>query len=145
MAVDGGNRDFRILDPEWLQAAIYVVLAGLTGVVAAVFQPRVERRLAAPQPGIVIGYWAVVIVGALLGIPMLGLFFMTGGDCACVSPPWLVGLLLIALGIVWLVRFVVEAKGRTVSTGLITSGRIVLFAAVVAGLFHLGGEIAHFT
>ena len=48
-----------------------------------------------------------------------------------------------ALGLVTVYAFVREARGGELQRW-VWIGRAILVAAVVAGMFHLGGEIAHF-
>lgn len=75
LAVDGRNFDFVILDPPLLQASIYVVLAGLTGVLAAAIEPWMKNRVRAERAGAKVAYWAIVLAGAVLAVPFSFLFF----------------------------------------------------------------------
>lgn len=143
MAIDGTNLDFFILDPPLAQAAIYTALAGSAGLVAAVFEERFARRLPGPQPGITVGYWSVVPLGALIAIPFSGLFFTAEG-CGCANPPWLVGVALVALCVGWIWRLVLVSRGKPEPDWLMNTGRALLVGISVAGLVHLGSEIAHF-
>ncbi len=141
-AIDGRNSDFFILDPAWAQAAIFIVLAAVTGMAVVVVDRWLERRLPPPRTGPMVGYGIVAALGLLLAIPSLLLYFRSE-DCACVSPPRLVGVLLIGLAVLT-ARSWVGGAGPGSSHWMARAGPILLGALVVAGLLHLGGEIAHF-
>ncbi len=143
LAVDGRNFDFLILDPALLQVSIFVVLAGLTGVLAAAFEPWLTRRLRGERTGAKAAYWAMVGAGAVFAVPFSSLFFNEEA-CGCVSPPWLVGGAIAALGLLWLARFAIGLRGNAEPRWFQATGRILVAAATVAGFVHLAGEVAHF-
>jgi hypothetical protein len=143
LAVDGGNIDFLILDPAVLQASIYVVLAGLTGVVAASIEPWMTARLRAERTGAKVACWAIVAAAAAFVVPFSFLFF-SEESCGCISPPWLVGGAVVALGFLWLARLVTGLRHRAEPGWLDVSGRTLVIFATIAGFVHLAGEIAHF-
>lgn len=143
LGIDGRNIDFRILDPAWLQAALFIVLAGATGLVVVAIESRLaDRHARSPRtPGL--GSWAFLVAGALMGGPLL-LSYFSKGSCFCVSTPWVVGVVLLALAAVWVSRFVLELRHQEVPRRLATAGSLLVGAATLTGLWHLGGEIAHF-
>lgn len=143
LAVDGRNFDFAILGPALLQASIFVVLAGLTGVVAVAIEPWMAKRVTAERTGAKMAYWAIVAAGAVFVVPFSFLFF-SEESCGCLSPPWLVGGAIIALGLVWIVRLVIGLRHDAEPRWLGVAGRILVGAATLAGLAHLAGEVAHF-
>ena len=142
-AVDGGNFDFLILDPALLQAAIFVVLAGLTGVFAATIEPWMTKRLRGERAGARVTYWAIVAAGTVFVVPFSSLFFSEEA-CGCVSPPWLVGGAIGALGLLWLARFTIGVRGNAEPRWLEVAGRPLVLVATIAGFVHLAGEVAHF-
>lgn len=139
-AIDGRNIDFIILDPAWGQVGVFLVLSALTGAAVVAVDRWLERRLPPARSNLTIGYGLVAAIGLILTIPSLLLYFQAE-DCACVSPPRLVGVFLIGLTLLtarsW---FAADANSRWI----LRAGPIVLTAMVIAGLLHLGGEIAHF-
>jgi hypothetical protein len=139
-AIDGRNIDFFILDPAWGQVAIFLLLSALTGAAVVAVDQWLERRLPPARRDLMIGYGIVAIIGLVLTIPSMLLYFRAE-ECACVSPPRLVGVFFIGLAVLtarsW---FVEDGSSQWTSRG----GPVVLAAMVVAGLLHLGGEIAHF-
>ena len=142
-AVDGRNFDFVILDPALLQAAIFVILAGLTGIVAATIEPWMDRRVSTERVGARFAYWAIITAGAAFTVPFSFLFF-SEESCGCLSPPWLVGGAIIALGLVWLARLVTGLRHKAEPRWLGVVGRGLVAIATIAGLAHLAGEVAHF-
>lgn len=143
MAIDGRNFDFVILDPALLQALIFVVLAGLTGVVAVAIEPWMTNRVSAERAGAKAAYWAIIAAGAILAVPFSFLFF-NEESCGCLSPPWLVGGAILALGLVWLARLVTGLRRTAEPRWLGVGGRALVVTATLAGLAHLAGEISHF-
>ncbi len=143
LAVDGRNFDFVILDPALLQASIFVVLAGLTGVVAATIEPWMTKRVAAERTATRVAYWAIIAAGAVFAVLFSSLFFSEEA-CGCASPPWLVGGVVVALGLVWITRLVVGVRHNAEPPWLGVAGRVLVGAATLAGLAHLAGEVAHF-
>ena len=143
LAVDGRNFDFVILDPALLQASIFVVLAGLTGLAAVVIEPWMAGRVTAKRTGAKVASWAIVAAGAVFAVPFSSLFFSEEA-CGCVSPPWLVGGAVVALGLLWIARLVIGLRRGTEPPWLEVAGRILVVVATVAGLAHLAGEVAHF-
>jgi hypothetical protein len=139
-AIDGRNIDFFILDPAWGQVTIFLVLSALTGAAVVAVDGWLERRLPPPRRHLMIGYGIVAAIGLILTIPSLLLYFRAD-DCACVSPPRLVGVFLVGLALL-------TARSWFVDDGsyswIARAGPIVLAGMVIAGLFHLGGEITHF-
>lgn len=144
LAVDGRNFDFVILDPALLQASIFVVLAGLTGVVAATIEPWMANRVTAERTGDKAAYWAIIAGGAASAVLFSSLFFSEEA-CGCVSPPWLVGGAIVALGLVWIARLIVDLRHDAEPRWLGIAGQALVVMATVAGLAHLAGEVAHFT
>jgi hypothetical protein len=142
-AIDGRNIDFFILDPAMGQVAIFIGLAALTGAVVVVVDRWLERRLPPPRRDLMIGYGIVSVIGLLLTIPSTLLYFRAE-DCACVSPPRLVGVFFIALGLLTARSWVAGGSGSRAALWSNRAGPVVLGAMVIAGLAHLGGEIAHF-
>jgi hypothetical protein len=144
LAVDGRNFDFVILDPALLQASIFVVLAGLTGVVAATIEPWMVKRVAAERTGAKVAYWAIIAAGAVSAVLFSSLFFSEEA-CGCVSPPWLVVGAIVALGLVWIARLVIGLRHNAAEPPWLgLAGRVLVGATTLAGLAHLAGEIAHF-
>lgn len=141
-AIDGRNIDFIILDPPLGQVAIFLVLATLTGAAVVAVDRWLERRLPPPRTNVVIGYGIVAVIGLVLTVPSMLLFF-SAEDCACVSPPRLVGVFFIGLLLVTMASWLVAGESQA-SRVARRAGPIVLAAMIVAGLLHLGGEIAHF-
>jgi drug/metabolite transporter (DMT)-like permease len=144
VGIDGRNIDFRILDPGWLQALLFVVLAGATGIVVVAIEDRLaDRSERSPRtPGL--GSWLFLGAGVLMGVPLLASSYFSQGACFCVSVPWVVGVFLVALAAVWMVRFVTEVRDIEEPGWVGSIGGILVAAVTVAGLWHLGGEIAHF-
>ncbi len=142
-AIDGGNFDFLILDPPLLQALIFVVLAGLTGVLAVVLESWMTRRLRGERRSAKVAYWAMIGAAPLLAVQFSFLFFSEDA-CGCVSPPWLVGGAVIALGVLWLARFVVGLRGSNEPPWFQLAGSILVATTTTAGFIHLAGEVAHF-
>jgi hypothetical protein len=143
MAVDGRNFDFVILDPALLQASIYVILAGLTGVVAVTVEPWMRSRVRTERAGAKVAYWAIIAAGAAFAIPFSFLFF-SEESCGCLSPPWIIGGAIVALGVVWLARLVTGLRLKAEPRWLRVAGRVLVATATLAGLVHLVGEVAHF-
>ena len=143
LAVDGRNFDFLILDPALLQAAIYVVLAGVTGVVAATIDPWMTKRLRGESAGARVAYWAIIAAGTVFVVPFSSLFFSEEA-CGCVSPPWLVGGAIGALGLLWLARFVIGVRRNAEPRWFEAAGKALVATATIAGFIHLAGEVAHF-
>jgi hypothetical protein len=142
-AVDGRNFDFVILDPALLQVSIYVILAGLTGVIAVTIEPWMRSRVRGELAGAKVAYWAIIAAGAVFAVPFSFLFFSEEA-CGCLSPPWLVGGAIVALGAVWLARLAIGLRLETEPRWLRFAGRALVATATLAGLAHLVGEIAHF-
>lgn len=142
-AVDGRNFDFVILDPALLQAAIFVVLAGLTGVVAVTFEPWMRRHVRGELAGAEVAYWAIIAAGAVFAVPFSFLFFSEEA-CGCLSPPWLVGGAIVALGVVWVACLAIGLRLGTEPRWLRVAARVLVATATLAGLVHMVGEVAHF-
>ncbi|MDJ0954784.1 MAG: hypothetical protein QNJ81_13995 [Acidimicrobiia bacterium] len=142
-AIDGRNFDFLILDPPLLQASIFVVLAGLTGVLAVVLETWLTRRLRGERAGARVAYWAMIGAGPIFAVPFSVLFFSEEA-CGCASPPWLVGGVVAALGLLWIARFVVGLRSRAEPQWFQAAGSILVATATAAGFIHLAGEVAHF-
>lgn len=144
LGIDGGNIDFRILDPAIAHAGVFVLLAGLAGVAAAMTEDKLLGGLtSAPGVASTVASSVVVAIGALITVPLAQLFF-DDEACGCVSPPRLVGIAIGVLGVLWLIRFVMAIRGRRTPRGLTMAARFVLVGATASGFAHLGGEIAHF-
>ena len=84
LAIDGGNIDFRILDPGWLMAAVFVLLVALTGPIAVWLERKIDGRLDHGE------HWArlwpmVVILGAFPATIVL--VTLLESDCACLHRP----------------------------------------------------------
>jgi hypothetical protein len=139
-AIDGSNFDFRILDPPLVHAALFALLAGATATATLWFDRKLERRLPHESRG---AYWLIVVAGLAFATPLM-LSFFREEDCGCLTPPRLVGVLLAVLGILTVISWVFEARGRTQARWLHRTGTVVAMAVVTAGLAHLFGEIAHF-
>lgn len=139
-AIDGGNFDFFILDPPLVHAALFVLLAGATAAATLWFDRRFDSRLPRDSFGT---YWLIVVLGLALAVPLFLSFFQTQ-DCACLTPPRLVGVLLGLLGCPTVLSWASEVRGRPQARWLRWTGPFVALAVVVAGLAHLAGEIAHF-
>ena len=141
--IEGDNFDFRILDPPLVQAAIFVLLAGATGAAVVLADRFIDRRLpVAKSETPTGGWWVLIFLGAFPTLLLIMSFFseeISGG----VSAPRLVGAFFLALGLVTVYAFVREARGGELQRW-VWIGRAILVATVVAGMFHLGGEIAHF-
>jgi hypothetical protein len=142
-AIDGRNFDFVILDPALLQASIFVVLAGLIGVVAAALEAWLTKRVRSERAGAMAVYWAVIAAGAVLIVPFSLLFF-SEESCGCLRPPWLVGGAILALGVLWIARFVAAMRNNAEPPWFEIAGRTLVAVATIAGFAHLAGEIAHF-
>lgn len=139
-AIDGRNIDFVILDPPWGQVAIFLVLAALTGPAVVAVDQWLEPRLPPPRRELMVGYGIVAAIGLVLTVPSLLLYFRAD-ECACVSPPRLVGVFLIGLALLTARSWFGDVGSSQWTT---RAGPIVLAAMVTAGLLHLGGEITHF-
>lgn len=141
LAIDGRNFDFLILDPGWLMAAIFVVLAALVGVVAVAVTRALETRLSRGAHWA--RAWPALIV---LGVFPAAIWFVFAFDseCSCVSRPWLTTAMLFILAGFTVVTWVRDFRGQVPSTRWERGGKVLLLAVIVTGLFHLGGEIAHF-
>jgi hypothetical protein len=142
-AIGGRNIDFFILDPAPGQVAIFLILAALTGAAVVTVDRWLELRLPPPRPDVIAGYGAVAIIGLLLAFPLTFLYF-NAEDCSCVSPPRLVGVFLIALALLTAGSWFSSHSDSGPLRWSTRAGPVVLAAMVMAGLFHLGGEIAHF-
>jgi len=142
-AIDGRNFDFRILDPAVGQATIFIVLAGITGAVVVRVDRWLERRLPRPTGMPLLGYSAVSLLGIVIAVPFITLYF-NREDCACVSPPRLVGSLLIVVGLLTLFSWLREVRGSGSPGWMSNIAQIAVVSMTLAGLLHLGGEIAHF-
>ncbi len=144
LAVEGRNIDFLILDPALGQAALFVALAALTGVFVAAVDGWLERRLPPARGGTGLLYGAMALVGTLLAVPPVTILFFSAENCDCVSPPRLPGALLIATGLLTLSAWIAGWRRVRLPSWAARAGSILLGLMVVAGLLHLGGEIAHF-
>ncbi len=142
-AIDGRNFDFVILDPALLQATIFVVLAGLTGVVPVTIEPWMRSRVITQRAAAGMAHWVIIAVGTALVIPFSFLFF-SEESCGCLSPPWLVGGAVGGLGLLWLARLVIGLRRITEPGWLHVAGRGLVLAATLSGLVHLAGEVTHF-
>lgn len=143
LAIEGRNFDFRILEPPLGQAVIFIGLAAAAGAGIIAIDDWLDRRLPHPRGRGLWGYATFAGAGLLLTAP-LGFGLASEGTCDCASPPRVPGVLTLALGILLLVTWIFEARGREVPALVPSVGRWVLSALIVFGLFHLGGEIAHF-
>lgn len=141
--IDGDNIDFRILDPAWLQAALFVVLAGTAGLVAAWLEPRFITRWSSPGRTRTVFGWLVLAGGVLLAVPFATLFFSEDA-CGCAGLPWYVGAIVVLLGVLWVVQLVSELRARPEPPWLPVAGRALVVLATVAGFVHLAGEVSHF-
>ena len=139
-AIDGSNFDFVILDPPLVHAALFALLAGATAAATLWFDRKLDDRLPRDSLGV---YWLIVLLGVTLAGPLL-LSFFREEDCACLTPPRLVGLLLAVLGILTVISWAFEVRDRPQARWLHRSGSLAAVAVVAAGLVHLFGEIAHF-
>jgi hypothetical protein len=139
--IDGGNFDFVILDPPLVHAGLFIFLAGATASAALWFDRKLESRLPHDLVGV---YWLITGLGLTLAVPIFLSFFRTE-DCGCLTPPRLVGILLGLLGMLTVISWASDLRGRPQARWLRLTGPIVALAVVVAGLAHLAGEIAHFT
>jgi hypothetical protein len=142
-AIDGRNVDFLILGPKAGQVGIFLLLAAMTGVAVVGIDGRLERSLPRQSSAALAGYWAIAGLGLLATVPGLTLLFTNGG-CQCVSPPRLPGAALIAVAGWTLWAWIAEYRRVATPPWLEAAARSSVFAMVVAGLIHLGGEIAHF-
>ena len=141
--LDGDNIDFRILDPAWLQAALFVALAGTAGLVAAWLEPRFIARWSNPGRTRTVAGWLVLAGGVLVAVPFTNLFFNEDA-CGCTSLPWYVGVIVVLLGVLWIVRVVSELRRRPEPPWLPVAGQAFVVLATIAGFVHLAGEISHF-
>ena len=142
-SIGGNNFDFRILDPAVGQAAIFVGLAALGGVTVVIIDRFLERRLPPAEGAAWTGYIVVALLGTAFAFPIL-LSYFSSDACGCRNVPWLVGILLIAVGVIRLVGWIGGLRDRPEPSWLRPAGTITVVATTVAGLVHLGGEIAHF-
>jgi len=142
-AIDGRNVDFLILGPQAAQVALFITLAATTGAAVVAIDDRLERRLpVARRPALAL-FGAFAALGLVVSGPGLVLLFTNDG-CQCASPPRLPGvaLILVAAWTSW--AWIAEVRQRRAPAWLDTAARLSVVFMVIAGLFHLGGEIAHF-
>lgn len=142
--IEGRNIDFLILDPKPAQIGIFVVLSALGGVSVAAVDRWLEYRLPSADGSARHWYRVVALLGVLLALPVTAGMFAEEA-CSCASAPRLPGVMLVLLGAIVIRVWVSEARNTQPSSRLLLMGRVLLFALVLTGLVHLGGEIAHFT
>lgn len=142
-AIDGRNVDFLILGPKAVQVAIFLALAAVTGAAVVGIDGRLESRLPLQRRSAVAWYWMVAGLGLAVTVPGLMLLFTNGG-CQCASPPRLPGAALVVVAGLTLWAWIAESRRIALPQWFDAAGRLSVFTMVVAGLFHLGGEIAHF-
>ncbi len=142
-AIEGRNIDFLILDPKFAQVAIFMLLALLTGLAVVAVDGFLERRLPAAAGAARGWYGLVALLGLLLAVPASRLLFSVD-SCDCASPPRLPGALLILTGAFTAAAWMTGIQRGAVPGWIRIGGRGGAVAMVLAGLLHLGGEVAHF-
>ncbi len=141
--IDAANRDFHILDPAWLNVALFAALIVGYGWAAVALSDWWLRRHAESAP--VVFHIAPVAIGAPLTIPLLGTF-LSEEFCFCNDPMIPVGIALIAVGTLTAASWIAEIAGRhDASRRLQPAGVAFVVIAVVLGAVRLVGEIATIT
>jgi hypothetical protein len=143
--VRAAEPDFRRLEPAAANVAMLLVLAGALGVVVALIDSGLRRRLppidpAAPRSP---GYAAVTVLGVVMLIAPIQAYFL-GFDTAGVDPPIDVGIGLVIVGLATLAWWIVRiARGLAAPPiALIALGRGSLLVATALGATRLATEIA---
>jgi MFS family permease len=141
--VRSNNTDFLVLEPDPLLVALLLGLVALIGAATAWFDEWLERRLRRPGPNpwpSIGAYGLLVALGALALPIVLGAYFSFE---LSPNPPFWVGRAIAVIGgltvLAWVLRLV---AGTRPPPALATAGRIALVVAVVAGLAHIGPEVA---
>jgi hypothetical protein len=141
--VRSNNTDFLVLEPDPLLVALLLGLVALIGAATAWFDTWLERRLRRPGPNpwpSIVAYGLLVALGALALPIVLEAYFSFE---LSPNPPVWVGRAIAVVGgltvLAWVLRLVV---GTRPPPALATAGRIALVVAVVAGLAHIGPEVA---
>jgi hypothetical protein len=141
--VRANNTDFLVLEPDPLLVALLLGLVALIGAATAWFDERLERRLRRPGPNpwpSIGAYGLLVALGALALPIILDAYFSFE---LSPNPPVWAGRAIAVVGgltvLAWVLRLV---AGTRPPPALTTAGRIALALALVAGLAHLGPEVA---
>lgn len=141
--VRSNNTDFLVLEPDPLLVALLLGLVALIGAATAWFDEQLERRLRrpGPNPWPSIGAYGLLVALGGLALPIvLEAYFSFE---LTPNPPVWVGRAIAVIGgltvLAWVLRLV---AGTRPPPALATAGRIALVVAVVAGLAHLGPEVA---
>jgi hypothetical protein len=124
--IEGPNPDFVVLDHDRGVVGLLILLIAVIGLLFALVDDALDRRLPAATGRALSAYGALTIVG--LAIAMLVVISILSGP-----KTGLMGVALFAVGLATLGAWSLRTKRRDRPTWLVVAGRVALVAAVVAG------------
>ncbi len=145
MLVESDNPDFLILGNDAVVIAMLLGLIAIFGFALALVDDRLDRLLppASRTPrGLVLGYAAIVLVGAALILPLAVGFYFSREVCGCGEPPVAIGLALLVAGATTVAWWVARARGRRQpATSLAVVGGLAVVTGVAFGTLRLAEEV----
>ncbi len=143
--VKAGEPDFRILEPAPAVIAMVVGLAALAGLVVALADDRLHRRLpqVSPAAGSSIPAYRILTGVGLLFVPLaIGPYFTTESNSF--RPPAEVGVALFLVGLATLASWFLRVRDGIARPPLLLTvlGRGALVTAVALGAVKVGSEVS---
>ncbi len=124
--IEGGNRDFFVLDHDRGVVGLLILLVAVIGLLFALVDDALDRRLPPATGRALTAYSVLTIVG--LAIAMLVVLSMLSNP-----KTGLMGVALLVVGLTTLGAWSFRSTGSDRATWLVVVGRVALVAAVAAG------------
>jgi len=143
--VRADERDFQLLEPTAVAIAMIVGLAAVGGIVVALSDGQLRRRLpptSSESRRAALAYRILTGIGLLFLPVVIGGYFTT--DSPSFRPPVEVGLALVVVGLATLARWILRGRDgiERPSSAIVVIGRGALLAAVALGALKVAGEVS---